>query len=268
MTRPEAAPTGEQSAARRAAAQREQRAAGTTMPNHAPRGPATTSVASGLSHAIADERAAAKGVPAIAFIGSEHDFGTVSEGEVVEHQFSFENRGQVTLMMGKLTTSCGSCTAALASANVIPAGGHGRIDVVFQTAGYKGKVRREVYIESNDPQRPRVMLTLVGVVRRDIEATPPHIYFSAVRSDATASQSVRVASATGKQFRMTQLTATSAHIRLSETRPAQQGGYEFEVTVGPGLEPGPVSGMILVETDSPYQPRLLLHVFANVVSPG
>jgi len=44
------------------------------------------------------------------FTEMEHDFGTISEGKVVEKIFNFTNNGQAPLVISNITASCG-CTS-------------------------------------------------------------------------------------------------------------------------------------------------------------
>jgi len=221
----------------------------------------------GAAGAPAKQQTQQTGLPAIHFASTEHDFGTVGEGDAVQHDFLFENRGEAKLVIGKVVTTCG-CTAALASAKELDPGQRGRIQVSFGTRGYKGYQTKSIYVESNDPQSRRVALRLTGFVKRDIDANPTHVYFGNIVPDAVSSQTVRVTSSEGTQFSITKVSATSPLIHLSELREADEGGYEFDVSVGPDLHPGRVSGNIVVETDSPRQPRLTLRVFANVEAPA
>ena len=203
--------------------------------------------------------------PGIRFAGTEHDFGIVLEGDTVQHDFQFENRGSAKLAIARVTTSCG-CTAALASAQEIEPGSAGRIAVSFNTQGYEGLTNRTIYVESNDPKSPRVELALTGLVKRAIRANPPSVYFVDVAPDATSSQTVRVVS-DEVQFRIVKMTATSPQVSVSEARQSEKGGYDFDVTIGPGLPLGAVSASIAVETDYPKQRHVIVRLFGNVIQP-
>jgi hypothetical protein len=41
---------------------------------------------------------------------ASYDFGTIQEGEVVEHTFNFRNDGQYPLILNNITSSCGCTT--------------------------------------------------------------------------------------------------------------------------------------------------------------
>ena len=50
-------------------------------------------------------------LPVLALIDSaSYDFGTIKEGEVVEHAFRFRNDGEYPLILNNITSSCGCTT--------------------------------------------------------------------------------------------------------------------------------------------------------------
>jgi hypothetical protein len=109
----------------------------------------------------------AGGQSRIKFKETSWDFGRVKQGEILSHEFVFSNEGDATLVIQKVTTTCG-CTAALLSADKIPPGKEGEIEIKFDTRGYGGQVAKLLYVDSNDPDRARLQLQVTA----DIE-TPP-----------------------------------------------------------------------------------------------
>jgi len=111
--------------------------------------------------------ALAAGQPKIRFKETAWDFGKVKQGEVVSHEFIFANEGDATLVIKKVSTSCG-CTAALVSVDKIQPGKEGRIGVKFDTRGYGGQVKKLVYVDSNDPDEAHRQLEVAA----DVEVPP------------------------------------------------------------------------------------------------
>lgn len=97
--------------------------------------------------------------PKIIFDNEKIDFGRAKQGAELTHKFSFENAGGSLLAIEKIRTSCG-CTAALASKESLKPGEKGNIEVTFNTRGYSGEVSKYVYVYTNDPGNPRVMLSV------------------------------------------------------------------------------------------------------------
>jgi hypothetical protein len=107
--------------------------------------------------------AAGAGTPKIKFKETAWDFGKIKQGEVASHEFVFTNEGDDTLMIEKVSTTCG-CTAALVSDRSIPPGKSGKIEVKFDSRGYGGQVTKIVYVQSNDPKEAQRALEIKAQV--------------------------------------------------------------------------------------------------------
>jgi hypothetical protein len=125
-------------------------------------------------------QASGTGQSKIKFKETAWNFGKVKQGEVLSHEFVFTNEGDATLVIQKVSTSCG-CTAALVSADKIPPGKEGRIEIKFDTRGYGGPVNKLVYVDSNDPGESHRQLEVAA----DIEIPPsPKIDLNPYNYDA------------------------------------------------------------------------------------
>ena len=118
-----------------------------------------------LCHGFVGSALAEQGIspPDIEFSEELWDFGTIKEGDVVTHVFEVKNLGGAELVISKVRPSCG-CTAALLSSGEVPPGGTSQIEVTFNSSGFKGKVTKYIYVESNDPDEPRAKLTITVTV--------------------------------------------------------------------------------------------------------
>jgi hypothetical protein len=87
-------------------------------------------------------------VGAFEFSAMEHDFGTIAEGEVIEHVFNFKNTGQAPLVISNIQASCG-CTSPDWTKSPIKPGDEGFVKVVFNSAGKSGVQSPTVTIQAN-----------------------------------------------------------------------------------------------------------------------
>lgn len=78
----------------------------------------------------------------------EWDFGTIKQGEVVEHDFVFKNTGKADLVITNTKTSCG-CTVPDYPKDPVKVGSKGKISVKFDSAGKSGQVEKTVAILAN-----------------------------------------------------------------------------------------------------------------------
>ena len=118
--------------------------------------------------------------PRLAVEGRNYNFGTILQGEKVEHVFSLKNSGDAPLEIKQVRPSCG-CTVVNLSTQTIPPGGKGEIKTTFNSTGFQGKVKKEIAVESNDTAASVYTLTLVGTIREEIEVTPKILEFGKVR---------------------------------------------------------------------------------------
>jgi len=94
----------------------------------------------------------------ITYAQAEFDFGTVKEGDIVKHSFTFTNTGKSPLVIQNARSSCG-CTVPEWPEDPIPPGGTGEITAKFNTSAKKLDQRKTIYITANTyPNESTVVL--------------------------------------------------------------------------------------------------------------
>ena len=97
-------------------------------------------------------------VAQMAFRERTFDFGTVNEGVVVEHEFSFTNTGTVPLIISTANSTCG-CTIPDWPKEPVAPGESGKISVRFNTQGKINQQTKPVSIFANTyPNETKVYL--------------------------------------------------------------------------------------------------------------
>lgn len=91
------------------------------------------------------------GAPVISFSKTEHDFGTINEGDIVETNFKFKNTGKSALIITNAVGSCG-CTVPEWPKEPIPVGEEGQIKVKFNSSGKPNNQRKTVTLTTNTVQ--------------------------------------------------------------------------------------------------------------------
>ncbi len=84
----------------------------------------------------------------IKFEEEVYDFGTIDQGESVEHTFKFKNTGVSPLVISNARGSCG-CTVPKWPKEPIAVGETGEIQVKFNSAGKKGPQNKSVTLTAN-----------------------------------------------------------------------------------------------------------------------
>ena len=87
-------------------------------------------------------------LPSFQFENVEHDFGTITDGDVVTHVFTFTNKGDAPLIIQSAKGSCG-CTVPTWPREPIPVGGTGEIAAEFNSKGKPGMQNKAVTITAN-----------------------------------------------------------------------------------------------------------------------
>ncbi|MBK6621428.1 MAG: DUF1573 domain-containing protein [Saprospirales bacterium] len=94
----------------------------------------------------------------IQFTETEFDFGTVDQGEAVNHVYKFKNTGTEPLIINSAKGSCG-CTVPSWPQEPIAPGKEGAITVQFDSKGKSGVQNKKVTITANtNPQQSFIYL--------------------------------------------------------------------------------------------------------------
>ena len=100
--------------------------------------------------------------PKFDFQETSYDFGTVNEGDIVNHIFKFTNTGEAPLVIKNAVASCG-CTVPSWPKEPIAPGANGEIEVNFNSKGKPNQQTKTITITANtDPTISR--LTIKGMV--------------------------------------------------------------------------------------------------------
>ena len=98
-------------------------------------------------------------LPVMSFESIEYDFGSVNEGDIVEHTFKFTNTGKSPLVINKATATCG-CTVPNWPKDPILPGGQGEIQVQFNSKNRNNLQTKYVNINANTkPEITRLKIT-------------------------------------------------------------------------------------------------------------
>ena len=87
-------------------------------------------------------------LPKFEFKETEHDFGTIMQGEIVSYAFRFKNVGRSDLLISNARATCG-CTVPEYPKKPIKPGDEGKILVTFNTSNRKGMQNKSITITSN-----------------------------------------------------------------------------------------------------------------------
>jgi len=128
--------------------------------------------------------------PSIHFAETNFQTNVTGIGQQVKHAYSFTNTGKQPLKVSIKSTSCG-CTSAFigkgadAKAMTIAPGISGSVQVSMDVNNV-GTQEQMVTLETNDPQRPLVYLTIVATSPQNIEVSPTSLFLNSDKGQAVS----------------------------------------------------------------------------------
>ncbi len=113
---------------------------------------------------LVQDSAALNKLGKLVFNDTIHDFGTMTEGEMIQYEFTYKNVGSKEVIITDAVGSCG-CTVPQYERKPIPPGGEAVMEVTFNSQGKLGYNEKHVNITTNaNPSTYR--LTILATVNK------------------------------------------------------------------------------------------------------
>ncbi len=106
-------------------------------------------------------------LPYLNFLVTEHNFGIIQPGTVVEFTFKFTNTGKTPLLLANVRTTCG-CTAIEWTRTPVAPGERGFVTARFDTSGKSGQQHKVITVISNAANEQQRIL-----IRAKVGASAP-----------------------------------------------------------------------------------------------
>jgi hypothetical protein len=208
--------------------------------------------------------------PRLAFAEKEFNFGKQVIGSKIEHVYRFKNEGDADLIIRRVKPSCG-CTAALLSSERIPPGGAGEIKVTFASGDRQGFQDVQVHVFSNDAQEKDLgenvtVLHLRGEVANLLQVLPPSAYFASFLHGTRQEKKVTVLPLDVAAIEPSSIETTAPCVRARWAPFERSGrkGFAVSIEVAPDAPIGRLDAKVVVRTDHPKQPVLVIPVFGTI----
>jgi hypothetical protein len=177
------------------------------------------------------------------------------------HPFTLKNVGNDSLTLKKGGTTC-KCTLSELERTELAPGESTTVTLTWTPKNLVGEFRQTATILTNDPTKPRVELVVKGKVVTTLRTSPDEVVFTKVPAGETATATVHL-------FCTRPKAAKILGYELADPRTAEQfgvvfkpmppdhvageagarSGYLVQITVKPGLSPGPFRQTIRIKTD-------------------
>jgi hypothetical protein len=198
------------------------------------------------------------------------DAGIVGRGQVVRHDFEIRNTGGEVLYLREVRTACG-CTVVSFDEQIAP-GGSGRVTAEVATEAFRGAISKDVTVLTSDPVNPMLTLTVRAQVQPWVDALPGYFRFVHVQGEPDLVATQTLWSADQPDFTVTGVQSPQKHLAVSfrpaaeQERDAEGKGRQWVVvgTLSGDAPSGPLQGDVVVRTNHPQQPELLLPIAGYV----
>ncbi len=191
------------------------------------------------------------------------EFGDVWQGEAAKKSFTVKNVGTDALTIA-VKSSCG-CTVATKPKSPLAPGESDTFEIKYDTIKRKGKAQQTVTLNTNDPTRPAVRISVTGNVRPLYAAIPEAIMFSRLRSDTAATQSLKIVSRYEGPLNLKIKEGQDLgpfHVELKELQPGAE--YELTATTKPPLDGETVRATVRLETGIERAPEVKVQVVGYI----
>ena len=181
-------------------------------------------------------------------------------GEVVTATFVIRNTHAVAVECGPITKGC-SCSAAMVEPTVIPAGGEGKLTVVWNLAGKRGPSSETVWVpftgagDLKGSVTARVVAAVRGVVEPDREVVD--------LSEATRTGEVVFHSPIGRAFRCVGAGSNHPCVTATVAPTGDRILFAFDPVVK-GWEYGNISVNVVTDQPDDQEVRLIVRLNKNL----
>ena len=135
----------------------------------------------------------------IQFDKTVYDFGATSLVEAVTGTFTFQNTGPGDLKIEKPQPSCG-CTVASVKPDSLKSGEKGELVFTVRVNGQRGALEKHITVPSNDPQAPKISLSIKVEMKQVLDISPPNIQLGNIRQGTITNVTVLVHRTDGKKL--------------------------------------------------------------------
>ena len=196
--------------------------------------------------------------------GDTHDFGAMAPGTTGKHSFVIKNTGDDPLTLELGASTC-KCTLGSLEDTVLEPGETTSGDLEWTVSADKKTFQQSAEVRTNDPAKPGLRLTVMGMVIRDIEFEPSQVTFGEVLAGEEFEFSTVMYSYFDTEIVPTEVVFGSEELNelasseFEEFAPSESDGvhqrarqgFRIKTTVQAGLRQGPMVTSLSVKFRKP-----------------
>ena len=195
-----------------------------------------------------------------------HNFGTVHEGEILSHTFTFSNTGTDTLIVNT-RSSCGCTSALLSDAKVLP-GSSGKVVVSYNTKGRIGTKKESVFVRTNAQQNEMVRLTVSATVISSVKVIPEKLRIDGFTHGEVVTRELKVIDSGNNTLKVEKVSAPQG-VTAKIKEPRYENNMRIvpiHLTITLNDKPGSFEKSITIHTNDVNRQELQVPIAGEVVS--
>ncbi len=167
-----------------------------------------------------------------------YDWGTVFSGEEVIHTYTIANEGEAELLLTRVQESCG-CTKKDYTRSIAP-GDAGYVTLAIDTQKFTGKTQKRAVVHTNDPAKPKIILTFGGTASPLAKLSPLFPAMRGLLGGKPAHMTVTITPASDIPIESLKLTSKSSRLKVrvqekKENEKKKTGTYTVHLETLPGI---------------------------------
>jgi len=182
--------------------------------------------------------------PALRFATERHDFGPVSDTDILRATFEFENVGDERVLITAVQVSCQCMSSTLEKREFAPGEGD-VLELIWHPKG-RGRQTKTMTVLSNGLPRGLVQLAVSSEIRPFVRVEPMLVQFGDVRMGEAHRRRVTL-TCDDEDFELISLSCSNPSVRVELVETLPGGVRVLEVTVLDTAPWGPVTGIVSVD---------------------
>jgi hypothetical protein len=217
--------------------------------------------------------------PKVAVINGERfDFGTMDRDGHLSHVFEIRNDGDEPLTLTKGNTTC-KCTLSELDRNSLAPGEKALVTLEWDAKTSDTSFEQSAEINTNDPRRPTIYLSIVGRVLDTVRLERSDVHFHDILTSDSPTAVLNIYAFRNPDLEVEKVDFNNAtiqdHFSVSfaplpaeevAKAPDAKGGLKMTIAIKPGLPIGSFEQGIQITTNQNEQTALTVNVYGNVVS--
>lgn len=128
-----------------------------------------------------------------------YDFGEIGPDTKHTARFKFRNAGNASLKIARVKTCCGVVSRGVQSGQEYGSGETGMLELDYGAGSYPGSMRKNIYLQTNDPEQNTVTLTIKAKIVRRVDHKPERLKLF-LRQENAGCSDITLTSLDGQAF--------------------------------------------------------------------